>query len=161
MCNWEASFAALSDSITFYREDIDSTSLNVTQAAFAWRYYSDLRGKPITCKYKIIIGNKESTNLPAQFFDKILIINSFHEFENQKEMLDDIRKKLKSDGILTIDETLAKKSGELHIQCKKKIYTEDEIIAILKENGFTYITGLSMDFRNSKPLRKIFAFRKS
>jgi predicted methyltransferase len=159
--NWEAAFAVKTDSIIFYLEDIDSTTLNDKQAGFTWNYYSTLSQKKITCTYKIIIGNEKSTNLPTLFFDKILIINSFHEFSDQPQMLADIAEKLKPGGVLYIDETLAKKSGELHIQCKKRIFTSEEIIEIFKKNGFQFIDGKNMDFRKSKPVRKIFAFKKS
>jgi ubiquinone/menaquinone biosynthesis C-methylase UbiE len=159
--NWEASFAVLSDSIHFYLEDIDSTSLNAAQASFAWKYYSQLSGKQISSSFNIVIGRDTSTNLPDQFFDKIIIINSFHEFSDQQKMLADILKKLKPNGILNIDEILAKKSGELHIQCHQRIYTENELIEILQKNGFKYVGGLDMNFRNSKPVRKIFAFEKA
>jgi ubiquinone/menaquinone biosynthesis C-methylase UbiE len=159
--NWEAALATKTDSIAFYLEDIDSGSLNNIQAAFSWNYYSELRKKPITCSYKIVIGTESSTNLPSGSFDKILIINSFHEFNDQKQMLSDIAKKLKPNGVLYIDETLAKKSGDLHIQCGKRIFTSDETIEIFKENGFKYTGGLNIDFRKSKPLRKIFAFKNT
>jgi ubiquinone/menaquinone biosynthesis C-methylase UbiE len=159
--NWEASFAVLSDSINFYLEDIDPASLNTEQVSFAWKYYSQLSGKQISSSFHIVIGSDTTTNLPDQFFDKIIIINSFHEFSDQQKMLADILKKLKPNGILNIDETLAKKSGDVHIQCHKRIYTENELIEILEKNGFKYINGLDMNFRNSKPVRKIFAFKKA
>jgi|SRR5579871_2984871 len=159
--NWEAVFAALTDSVTFYLEDIDSISLNEKQVNFAWEYYSKLRGQPITCYHKIVIGTETTTNLPDSFFDKILIINSFHEFNDKATMLSDLRKKLKRNGTLMIDEVLAQKSGELHIQCKKRIYTDDEMQTIFRENGFRYIKGLDMHFKNAKPTRKIFVFVKA
>ncbi len=159
--NWEAALATKTDSIVFYLEDIDSGTLNNIQVAFAWDYYSALRKKTISCDYKIIIGTQTSTHLPDQLFDKILIINSFHEFTDQKQMLHDITKKLKPSGILYIDETLATKSGELHIQCGKKIFTSDEMISICKENGFNYVDSLDIYFRKTNPVRKIFAFKKN
>ncbi len=33
-------------------------------------------------------------------------------------------------------------------------------IAILKENGYEYIESINMNYRKSKSVRKIFAFRK-
>jgi len=158
--NVEASIAAMSDSLLFYLEDIDPKTLNDSNVQFAWNYYSELRGKTITCQYKIFIGDEESTNLPNDFFDKILIANSFHEFSNQKKMLADIRSKLKQDGILIIDETIARKSGEQHGGCKKRIFTEQEMVKIFKENGFEYTHGQVMSFRKGKPARKIYAFKK-
>jgi hypothetical protein len=159
-CHWEAAYAAASDSLVFWLEDIDSSSFNERQASFAWNYYDSLRGKPMTSNYHLVLGDEKKTNLPEQTFDKILIINSFHEFSFQKEMLADIKKKLKPGGILYIDEALARKSGDLHGVCKKPIYLSDELIAILKTNGFEYVDGVDMKFRKSKPVRKIFAFRR-
>jgi hypothetical protein len=74
-------------------------------------------------------------------------------------MLEDIASKLKPGGILYIDETLARKSGELHRECHKRIYLNQELISILKENGYEYVNGLELNYRNSKPVRKVFAFK--
>jgi ubiquinone/menaquinone biosynthesis C-methylase UbiE len=107
----------------------------------------------------MIIGTERSTALPENTFDKMLIINSFHEFSYQTEMLADIKQKLKTGGILYIDEALPKRPGQLHGICNKPMFTQEEMIAALEKNGFEYINGLDMNFRNKKPLRKIFAFQ--
>jgi ubiquinone/menaquinone biosynthesis C-methylase UbiE len=159
-CHWEAAYAAAADNINFYLEDIDSTHFNQQQAAFAWNYYNTIRAKPMSSTYHLVLGDEKKTNLPDQLFDKVMIINSFHEFTYQKEMLEDISRKLKPGGLLYIDEVLARKSGELHGVCKKRIYLDEELISVLKENGYEYAGGLDMKFRKSKPVRKIFAFRK-
>lgn len=159
-CNWEAAFAAATDSVRFYLEDIDSTYFNRKQAEFAWSYYGNLREKPMSSTYKMVLGNEKKTNLPDSLFDKILIINSFHEFAFKKEMLQDISTKLKPAGLLYIDEALARTSGELHGVCKKRIYLDAELVSLLNNNGYKYIAGLAMNFRKSKPVRKIFAFKK-
>jgi predicted methyltransferase len=160
-CNWEAVFAAAIDSLSFYLEDIDTAYFNEQQAGFAWNYYATLRQKPISSSYKLILGDEQKTSLPESLFDKILIINSFHEFTYQEEMLADIAHKLKPGGILYIDEALARKSGELHSVCHKRIYLDKELIDILKQNGYEYVDGIVMNYRKSKPVRKIFAFRKN
>jgi SAM-dependent methyltransferase len=159
-CHWEAAFAAVSDSVQFYLEDIDPEYFNERQASFAWKYYDSIRNKPMTSGWKLVLGDEKKTNLPDGSFDKILIINSFHEFTYKHEMLADIARKLKSGGILCIDETLARRSGELHGVCKKQIYLDDELISVLKQEGWEYVKGVDMKFRKSKPVRKIFAFRK-
>lgn len=159
-CHWEAAYAATTEQVNFYLEDIDSTYFNKPQADFAWNHYNTVRGKTLTSTYHLILGDEKKTNLPGGLFDKILIINSFHEFSYQEEMLEDIACKLKPGGLLYIDEALARKSGELHGACKKRIYRDEELIAIFKENGYEYIDGIDMKYRKSKPVRKIFAFRK-
>ncbi len=158
-CHWEAAFAATVDSVTFYLEDIDTTHFNGSQTDFAWHYYDGIRGKPMTSQYKMVIGDEVSTSLPENLFDKIIIINSFHEFTYQAEMLADIKKKLKHDGILYIDEAMPKRPGQLHGICNKPMLTDDEMIDLLTQNGFEYVDGLEMNFRKNKPQRKIFAFR--
>ena len=158
--HWEAAFAATTDSIHFYLEDIDTSFFNQRQVGFAWHYYDSLRGSTMTCTYTLITGTEESTLLPENTFDKIIIINSFHEFTRVDEMLADIKKKLKTDGILYIDEAVPKRPGQLHGICKKPMLTPEEMISILSRNGYKYIDGLEILFRKGKPFRKIYAFRK-
>lgn len=158
--NWEAAFAATTDSIRFYLEDIDTSLFNERQISFIWHYYDSLRGRPMTCNYMMITGTEESTLLPENTFDKIIIINSFHEFTKKDEMLIDIKTKMKPGGILYIDEAVPKKQGELHIQCKKPMLTDEEMISIFSKNGYEYINGLEVVFIKKRPMRKIYAFRK-
>jgi SAM-dependent methyltransferase len=158
--HWEAAYAAVTDSIHFFLEDIDSSYFNQRQVGFAWHYYDSLRGRPMTSTYTMIIGTEESTLLPGNTFDKIIIINSFHEFTRVDEMLADIKTKLKAGGILYIDETVPKRPGQLHGICKKPMLTPEEMTSILSKNGYEYIDGLEILFRKGKPFRKIYAFRK-
>ncbi len=160
-CNWEAAYAALSDSLFFFLEDIDTVYCNNKQASLAWQYYSNIKGAPLTSRYSIITGTETATNIPSASCNKILIINSFHEFTDPAEMLHDIVTKLKPGGILFIDETLAMFSGELHPVCKKRIYLEDELIEELKKNGFTFKNSVTLAYHKQKPVRKIFAFTKN
>jgi SAM-dependent methyltransferase len=158
-CHWEAAYAATTDSVTFYLEDIDSSKFKKGQVEFAWNYYASLRGRPMTSDYKMIIGDERSTSLPENTFDKILVINSLHEFTFQAEMLADIKKKLKPNGILYIDEALPKKQGQLHGICDKPMLTNEETIAIFEKKGFKYVDGIDFNYRQKKPVRKIFAFK--
>ena len=158
-CNWEAAFAATTDSILFYLEDIDTTYFKRSQTEFAWNYYDSLRGRPMTSSYKMVIGDERSTSLPDKTFDKVIIINSFHEFTHQTEMLADIKKKLKPGGILYIDEALPKRPGELHGICKKPMIAFEKMIALLSTNGFELMNALGLNFRKKKPMRMIYAFK--
>lgn len=158
--HWEAAYAATTDSIHFYLEDIDTSSFNQRQVGFAWHYYDSLRGSPMTSTYTMITGTDVSTFLPDNTFDKILVINSFHEFTRKDEMLDDIKSKLKGDGMLYIDESVGKRAGQLHGACRKPMLTPEEMVSILSENGYEYIDGLELKFGKKRPLRKIYAFRK-
>ena len=158
-CFWEGAYAATTDSVTFYLEDIDTSKFKKEQTEFVWNYYARLRGRPMTSNYKMILGDERSTSLPENTFDKILIINSFHEFTVQAEMLADIKRKLKPGGILYIDEALPKKQGQLHGICNLPMLTNEETIALLEKNGFEYVGGIDFNYRHKVPVRKIFAFR--
>ncbi len=159
--HWEAAYAASTDSLNFYLEDIDSSFFNQRQVGFAWHYYDSLRGRPTTSTYTMITGTEESTLLPENTFDKIIIINSFHEFTRVDEMLADIKTKLKAGGILYIDEHVPKKQGQLNAGCKHLMLTSEEVISTLTKNGYVYVNGLELQFnRKNRPMRKIYAFRK-
>lgn len=158
-CHWEAAYAATTDSVVFYLEDIDTAKFKQSYAESAWNYYGNLRGRPMTSTFKMVLGDERSTKLPENTFDKILIINSFHEFVDQTKMLDDIKKKLNPGGILYIDEALPKRTGQLHGVCKLPMLSSDEMIALFAKNGFEYVNGLELNYRQKAPSRKIFAFR--
>jgi SAM-dependent methyltransferase len=158
-CHWEAAYAATTDSVTFYLQDIDSSKFKKEQAEFVWNYYATLRGRPMTSNYKMVLGNETSTSLPENTFDKILIVNSFHEFSFRAEMLSDIKNKLKTSGVLYIDEALPKRQGQLHGVCNLPMLTSDETIAFFEKNCFQYINGIDFNYRQKNPTRKIFAFR--
>ncbi|HVX50055.1 MAG TPA: hypothetical protein VHB48_07850 [Chitinophagaceae bacterium] len=157
-CNREATYAALSDSLFFYLEDIDTTYCNTKQARAAWQYYSLLKGTPLNSGYAIITGDEKTTHLPTASCNKILIINSFHEFTYPAEMLHDISTKLKPGGILFIDEAMARYSGELHPACKKRMYLQQQLISLLAANGFAYKNSLVLAYHKNKPARQVFAF---
>lgn len=156
---WEAAYAATTEDVLFYLEDIDTTYFKEQQVQFAWNHYSGIRSKPMTSQYKLVLGTEESTNLPDSLLDKIIIINSFHEFTKQKEMLADISRKLKPGGTLYIDEVVAKESGALHGVCNKRVYLEQEMISLLSQNGYEYTRGVDLKFRKGKPYVKLYSFK--
>lgn len=112
----------------------------------------------MTSDYKMIPGDERSTSLPENTFDKILIINSFHEFTLLAEMLAAIKKKLKPGGILYIDEALPKRQGQLHGICNLPMLKSEETISVFANNGFEYVKGVDFNYRQKNPVRKIFAF---
>lgn len=86
------------DSVTFVAQDIDIKTLTDKTYNKIIKKYSKYRQTPQTNKFEKVIGTKTSTNLPDSKFDELFIINSFHDFDKQDEMLDDIYKKLKPNG---------------------------------------------------------------
>lgn len=86
------------DSTTFVAQDIDSKALNPKDYRRLIKEYQKYRTKPQNNSFELVIGTINSSNLPDNKFDELFIINSFHDFDKQDEMLDDIYKKLKPDG---------------------------------------------------------------
>ena len=133
---WEIWFASQVNYLTFYLQDIDPQNCNQEEINYGVKYYEKLLQKPILGTFIPIIGAQSATNLPKNTFDKVLIINSLHEFEMPELILHDIQKILKSNGKLFIEEQLTKFSGEIHEGCGKRLFTENELIDKLKKCGF-------------------------
>jgi SAM-dependent methyltransferase len=159
-CVGEAIYACFTDSVEFYLEDIDTTYFNAPQAAYVWNYYGNLRGKPLTSTYKLVTGTETATLLPGLYFDKCMIINSFHEFTQPMVMLRDIYGKLKPGGLLYIDEQVPARPGGKHGSCKMPLYTADEMNKTVCPAGFTAAEGYIAAWRKGKPRRKIYVYQK-
>lgn len=86
------------DSVTFVAQDIDTKVLNDKTYNKIIKKYTKYRQTPQTNKFEKVIGTMTSTNLTDNKFDELLIVNSFHDFDKQEEMLEDIYKKLKPNG---------------------------------------------------------------
>ncbi len=136
---WEIWFASQVDNLTFCLQDIDPLNCNQEEIDYGINYYEKLLGKKIIGQFIPIIGTHHQTNLPANFFDKILIINSLHEFIFVNEILQDIKKSLKPSGKLFIEEQITKTSGEIHEGCGRPLFTQDELIDCLERNGFELV----------------------
>lgn len=133
---WELYFASQTDNLTFYLQDIDETLCNQEEIEEGIAFYQKLLGKTIVGKIIPVIGTEHKTNLPYNTFDKVLIINSFHEFKNPDKILQDLVKVLKTKGILFIEEQLAQYEGEIHEGCLKPLYLERALIAFVEKQGF-------------------------
>ena len=133
---WEIWFASHVKGLTFYLQDVDSQNCNQEEIEYGIKYYEKLLQKPISGKFIPIIGTQTATNLPKNTFDKILVINSLHEFETPELILQDIHEILKPNGKLFIEEQIAKFLGEIHEGCGKRLFTKIELINLLKENNF-------------------------
>ncbi len=136
---WEIWFASQVEGLTFYLQDIDAQNCNQEEINEGVTYFEKLVGKKNTGKFIPIIGTQSATNLPTKTFDKVLIINSLHEFESPEFILQDLQKVLKSNGKLFIEEQMAKYIGEIHEGCGKRLFTESELVEILRKCGFEVI----------------------
>jgi tetratricopeptide (TPR) repeat protein len=88
----------LYDSLTLYAQDIDAKCLTQKSLNKEIKYYSKKRTTPQTNTFKWVIGTMNSTNLPANTFDKIFLIDAYHDFDKKDDMIEDIAAKLKPNG---------------------------------------------------------------
>ncbi len=133
---WEVAWSFEINEVTIFLQDIDATILNISELKSTIAYFEKQFAQPTSCKFEIIIGTKNKTNLAQNYFDKILIINSLHEFEQQNQMLTECQKSLKLNGQLIIQEQLAQYQGQIHNGCGKPLFLADQLIAILNKAGF-------------------------
>jgi tetratricopeptide (TPR) repeat protein len=146
----EGAFSLFSDSVTYYIQDIDTNLLNKKQLDAVVEHFSAQRQSKQTNSFHLVIGTEIATNLPEEFFDLIIINNTFHEFSEVGLMMDDIIKKLKPDGRVMIHESFANNDLKVrHGGCDVKAYKTSTVESLLKPSGL-YLT--KMEFPESSTI---------
>ncbi|GAB3920434.1 hypothetical protein [Larkinella terrae] len=133
----EIIYSMMDDSISFYLQDINPVCLQPEDLALTIRQVYQIAGRVSTATFIPIRGKEKETRLPERFFDKIIIENSLHEFTYPNEMLTSIRGNLKKEGYLFIWELIARRPGQKHKGCRKPLFTEESLLKLLDENGFS------------------------
>ncbi|MFY7828335.1 MAG: class I SAM-dependent methyltransferase [Flectobacillus sp.] len=136
---WEIGLATMQDGLTFYIQDIDVYSCNEEEIAYTKKYWERQVGRIIDGVFYAVVGTPQKTNLPLQTFDKVLVINAFHEFEYQQEMLEEIGLILKDGGQLIIEEEIALTLGQVHEGCGLPLFLEEELIKFVQKYRFELI----------------------
>jgi ubiquinone/menaquinone biosynthesis C-methylase UbiE len=134
----ELTISLYTDSIQWTLQDIDSFSLNQKGFLNRKKYYEALANKPISGEFILLMGTDTCTGLKKGYYDRIIISNAFHEFNNQLLILKDISLSLKTGGMLLISEKMGKKEGEIRKDCHYPKIWEPDLI-----NG-TQLFGLEM-----------------
>lgn len=135
---WEVVWSFDLENVAITLQDINTEILNYAELKNTIQYFEKLNNKPTSSSFNIVIGKENQTNLPSNHFDKILLINSLHEFEHQKMMLKQCQKSLVPNGQLIIQEQMATHLGELH-GCGKPLFLKNDLIDTLISTGFKLI----------------------
>lgn len=92
---------------------------------------------------RCIVGDAQKLPFPGEYFDKIIMVDAFHHFQNQRHVLQEIRRVLKKEGTLIIEEFNPKRLGGLYIVLLEKIvcsgstfYEPEELSALFKKEQF-------------------------
>ena len=75
----EALISLFVDSVNWTLQDIDTSCLNHSEVKKVISYYEEILPKKINSNFEIIIGTELQTNLPRGKFDKVILLNVFHE----------------------------------------------------------------------------------
>ena len=135
--NLEVRCSIFIDSISWTLQEIDSSCLNKIEFDKVLNYYQTLSNKKAIGNFNLVIGNETSTNLPTNFYDRVLLINVYHELTKQKEIIAEIYKILKSNGKLVIMERVANRKGKKRGDCPHIMTYEPDFLQLLREQKFT------------------------
>jgi len=87
----------------------------------------------------LVLGTETSTALPFGIFDRIIMLNVFHEIEERKGILMEIHKLLHENGVLVIMERMGKTEGEVHGDCKYPKLLEPAFLQEMNKYGYTIV----------------------
>lgn len=152
------SLSVLTDSNSYFIQDISSEIFRKKRFKQMQNYFNSIRKTPQTNKLQYVIGNERKSCLPDSSFDLIFLFNSLHEFTYVKEMLDDLSKKLKSNGRLVVRESTSTIEKRHIIDgCYTTAFTKNEVKLLMKSSGLYFNQQLYPDSN----LVNIFIFDKN
>ena len=138
--NLEVRCSIFIDSINWTLEEIDSSCLNKIEFDKVLNYYQTLSNKKIIGNFNLVIGNETGTNLPANTYDRALLINVYHELTKQKEIIAEVYKILKNNGKLVIMEKMANRKGKKRGDCNHIMPYEPDFMKLLLEQKFELVS---------------------
>jgi len=110
----EAMLSMFYDSLTFFIQDIDSMVCNQKAIDKVVADYQGVNNKPFTNKFIAVNGSDIETNLPDDTFDKILMLWTYQYLKKPRDLLMDIRQKLKQEGLFyVINPDVDEKDGKM------------------------------------------------
>ena len=109
---FELTISCFVQGIDWYLEDIDSSRLN--QFNQVQSHFEKLKGSSVDGQFHLVLGSESETGLPHNYFDRVLMINVYHEIRNRGPVMEDIKKILKPEGVLVVMERMGHKPGEKH-----------------------------------------------
>lgn len=120
----------------FVLEDIDSTSFKKNESFI----YINGKKKYFRENALFVSGYIDSIPLPSESFSTILCRKTVHEFATPNRMLREIRRLLRTDGILIVEEAIPRKLGEVDPNCKLRYFSKQELVSLFYKNGFKLVS---------------------
>lgn len=130
----EIQISCFIDGITWYLEEIDSSRLYQFDKVLT--HHEGLKGSPINGKFKLVLGTASSTTLPKGIFDRVIMLNVFHEISSRASIMSEVQRLLRPNGELVIMERMANKPDQIHGDCKHPKLYEPEFLKEMHDYGF-------------------------
>lgn len=84
-------------------------------------------------RYKFIAGKIDSIPLPSNSSNRVLCRRTLHEFVERDKMVQELKRILSEDGILTIVEAEPNYPNHVDLYCNKRYLTKNEVIDLFKD----------------------------
>ncbi len=121
-------------------EDIDTLCLRQRQVASVMNYYAGLSGRqPEDITTHIVIGNDSSTTLPSTTFQKIFLINTYHEITKPAAMAAELARITAPGGTLYVMEVTSSTVSVRRKDCPHNVSVESELLARFTGAGFRHL----------------------
>ncbi|MEC4049825.1 methyltransferase domain-containing protein [Flavobacterium sp. SUN046] len=139
-------YSIFSDSTVYYLNDISTKGFVYFDNIKA--ICTKIKGRDITNKFTIVIGQDDSTNLKDHQFNKVLIRDALHHFKSMDKMLEDIKRIMKPKARLILFEPIRGRNSNTESLCKGAM-TVEELLSLLNKNGFILTRELSQNIGGS------------
>ena len=131
----EVQIAIMNEGIDWTLQEIDSVSLNPQSFKNVLESFEKIIQKPVNEKFSIVIGNLQKTNLLYDTYDRVLLLNVYHEITDRQRFMVEIHQVLKEKGRVVIMEAMARKIGQRHQGCNDlKLWEPDFLMEMEKFN---------------------------
>ena len=118
--------------------DSNSAVLNPMDLQETLDYFQKIHQKALSTSAEIRLESAEKTSLQDQEADVILLFNSFHEFDHQADVAQEMYRIGKKGGQILIEEELATKENQVHQDCGKALLFERDLIDLMENAGFIF-----------------------
>jgi hypothetical protein len=99
-------------------------------------FHEKLIGSSISADFNLVLGTKNSSGLPHRIFDRILMLNVFHEIESRKGIMMELHQLLNENGKIIIMERMGKTEGETHGDCNYPKLMESNFLQEMNDYGY-------------------------
>ena len=135
----EVQIAIMNEGIDWTLQEIDSVSLNPQSFKNVLESFEKIIQKPINEKFSIVIGNLEKTNLLYDAYDRVLLLNVYHEITDRQRFMAEIHQVLKDKGRVVVMEAMARKIGQRHQGCNDLKLWEPDFLTEMEKFNFKLI----------------------